>query len=163
VNARRRVLITQCLLIVLSSCRTVAWTESSPVQFRTATAWIHQDSDSTALRVEIARSEAQHELGLSRRAFLNEGLGMLFQFDRVRSRDEGFWMLGVQVPLDIAFIDREGLIQEVLPMDVCQSEVPAQSCPGYFPAVEYSSALETNQGWFERNGIYVGAVVVVGP
>ena len=89
--------IALCLLGV-GSCRTAVSTSAAPVQFDTATAWIHQDSDSTALLVEIARSEAQHELGLSGRPFLDAESGMLFQFDRVRSGDEGFWMVGVEVP-----------------------------------------------------------------
>ena len=154
--------IALCLLGV-GSCRTAVSTSAAPVQFDTATAWIHQDSDSTALLVEIARSEAQHELGLSGRPFLDAESGMLFQFDRVRSGDEGFWMVDVEVPLDIAFLDGDGLILRILTMDLCQSELSANSCPGYFPGVEYSSAMEANLGWFEKKGIAVGARVVVVP
>ena len=88
---------------------------------------------------------------------------MLFQFDRVRSGDEGFWMVGVEVPLDIAFLDGDALILRILTMDLCQSELSANSCPGYFPGVEYSSAMEANLGWFEKKGIAVGARVVVVP
>ena len=154
--------IALCLLGV-GSCRTAVSTSAAPVQFDTATAWIHQDSDSTALLVEIARSEAQHELGLSGRPFLDAESGMLFQFDRVRLGDEGFWMVGAEVPLDIAFLDGDGLILRILTMDLCQSELSANSCPGYFPGVEYSSAMEANLGWFEKKGIAVGARVVVVP
>ncbi len=137
--------------------------DPAPVGFDTATAWIHQDSDSTALLVEIARSVAQHERGLSRRPLLDEDSGMLFRFERARSQDEGFWMVDVQFPLDIAFLDEDGLILQILAMDVCRSDVSAESCPRYFPVVEYSSALEVNRGWFGRNGIDVGALVVVAP
>ena len=52
---------------------------------------------------------------------------MLFQFDRVRSGDEGFWMVGVEVPLDIAFLDGDALILRILTMDLCQSELSASS------------------------------------
>ncbi len=88
---------------------------------------------------------------------------MLFQFDRVRSGDEGFWMVGVEVPLDIAFLDGDGLILRILTMDLCQSTLSVNACPGYFPGVEYSSAIEANRGWFETNRIDVGASVVVVP
>ncbi len=88
---------------------------------------------------------------------------MLFRFERARSQDEGFWMVGVQFPLDIAFLDEDGLILQILAMDVCRSDVSVESCPRYFPVVEYSSALEVNRGWFGRNGIDVGALVVVAP
>ncbi|MDE0083711.1 MAG: DUF192 domain-containing protein [Gammaproteobacteria bacterium] len=151
------------MLAVLASCRIAVSPSSAPVGFDTATAWIHHDSDSTALWVEIARTEAQQELGLSGRSFLDADSGMLFQFDRVRSGDEGFWMVGVDVPLDIAFLDESGVILRILTMDLCQSPGTRASCPGYFPGVEYASALEANRGWFETNGIDVGARVVVVP
>lgn len=151
------------MLVVLASCRMAVSTSSAPIGFDTATAWIHHDSDSTALSVEIARTEAQQELGLSGRSFLDAESGVLFQFDRVRSGDEGFWMVGVEIPLDIAFLDENGLILRILTMDLCQSTGFADSCPGYFPGVEYASALETNRGWFEGKGIDVGASVVVVP
>ena len=159
----RSMLVALPLLVVPASCRTAVSTSSASTRFDTATAWIHQDSDSTALLVEIARSEAQHELGLSGRPFLDAESGMLFEFDRVRSGDEGFWMVGVEVPLDIAFLDGDGSILRILAMDLCQSTLSANSCPGYFPGVEYSVAIEANRGWFETNRIDVGASVVVVP
>ena len=140
------------MLVVLASCRIAVSPSAAPIRFDTATAWIHHDSDSTALSVEIAR-----------RSFLDADSGMLFQFDRVRSGDEGFWMVGVEVPLDIAFLDENGLILRILTMNLCQSPAGRDACPGYFPYVEYSAALETNRGWFAANGIDVGASVVVGP
>ncbi len=148
-------------LVALSACRVTGSNRISPIQFDTATAWLHHNSDSTRLLVEIARSEDQHELGLSGRPSLHAESGMMFQFDSVRSGDDGFWMSGTKVPLDIAFIDQAGVIRRILRMDVCESEVYAQSCPGYFPGVEYVSALETNRGWFARKGIEVGARVIV--
>ena len=42
-------------------------------------------------------------------------------------------MVGVEVPLDIAFLDENGLILRILTMDLCQSPGSADSCPGYFP------------------------------
>ena len=162
-EAPRSMRIALPVLVVLASCRVAVSPSSAPVRFDTATAWIHQDTDSTALLVEIARSEAEQERGLSGRSFLDADSGMLFQFDRVRSGDEGFWMVGVEIPLDIAFLDENGVILRVLTMDLCRGAGPADSCPGYFPGVEYSAALETNRGWFEANGIDVGASVVVGP
>ena len=155
--------IALAMLVVLASCRIAVSPSAAPIRFDTATAWIHHDSDSTALSVEIARSVAEQELGLSGRSFLDADSGMLFQFDRVRSGDEGFWMVGVEVPLDIAFLDENGLILRILTMNLCQSPAGRDACPGYFPYVEYSAALETNRGWFAANGIDVGASVVVGP
>ncbi len=133
-----------------------------PVSFDTATAWIHQNADSTRLLVEVARSNDQHEVGLSGRPSLDAESGMLFEFDRPRSGDDGFWMWRTQVPVDIAFIDEGGVILNILGMEVCESDL-LDSCPGYFPGVGYVAALETNRGWFAGKGIDVGARITVAP
>ena len=100
-------------------------------------------------------------MGLSGRSFLGAESGMVFQFETPRSMEDGFSMWRVEIPLDIAFIDSAGVIQRVLGMDVCASEVGPDSCPVYFPDVEYASALETNRGWFVRRGVGVGAPVTL--
>lgn len=150
-------------LLALGSCQTATYSGPASITFETATAWIYQGADSTALRVEIARSRPEQELGLSGRSVLEPGSGMLFAFEETRSGDDGFWMVGVEVPLDIAFLDDEGRILRILTMDLCQDSSSVDTCPGYYPDVEYRSALEVNRGWFTRNGIGVGARVVVVP
>ena len=45
-------------------------------------------------------------------------------------------------------------------MAPCQSPYP-ESCPIYEPGVSYRTALEVNQGWFERHGIGPGARVEI--
>ena len=147
-------------LAVASACATPGMNRTSPVSFDTATAWIHQRSDSTQLLVEIASSNDQHEVGLAGRLDLDPESGMLFEFDRPRSADDGFWMWRTRVPLDIAFVDEAGVILNIQSMEVCESD-DFDDCPGYFPGVGYVAALETNRGWFARNGIDVGARVTV--
>ncbi len=149
-------------VVALGSCAVPGASPVSPVVFDTMTAWIHHDGDSTRLLVEIASSESQQEVGLSGRSFLSPESGMVFQFESLRSREDGFWMGRTEIPLDIAFIDSAGVIRRILGMDACASEVGPDSCPGYFPDVEYVSALETNRGWFAGKGIGVGARVTLG-
>lgn len=86
---------------------------------------------------------------------------MLFEFDDLRSGDDGFWMWGTSMPLDIAFIDEAGVVIRLLSMAVCDVEGGEESCPGYFPGVGYASALEVNQGWFAAKGIGEGVRVRV--
>lgn len=135
---------------------------AAPVTFERATVWVHQPPDSVRLTVEIADTEARHEAGLAGRASLGPDEGMLFRFSAMRSPDDGFWMYGTPFPLDIAFLDPNGTVLQVLPMSACTA-VDSDDCPGYFPEVEYASALEVNQGWFLRRDIRVGARVVVAP
>ncbi len=148
-------------LAAISSCAVPAPNRIAPVSFDTATVWIHQNSDSTRILVEIASSEGQHEMGLSGRLALDAESGMLFEFDRPRSGDDGFWMLGTRVPLDIAFVDEAGVIRRILGMELCEAGADQGTCPGYFPEVGYVAALETNHGWFANKGIEVGARVTV--
>jgi hypothetical protein len=85
---------------------------------------------------------------------------MLFLFDPPRPADEGFWMWQTPIPLDIAFIDADGVILRILGMDPCAA--PSQDdCPGYFAEAPYAAALEVSRGWFARSGIGVGASVRV--
>ena len=147
-------------LTVASACATPGMNRTSSVSFDTATAWVHQSTDSTRLLVELASSNDQHEVGLAGRPALDPESGMLFEFDRPRSADDGFWMWRTRVPLDIAFVDEAGVILNIQSMEVCESD-DFDDCPGYFPDVGYVAALETNRGWFARKGINVGARVTV--
>ena len=133
---------------------------SSPIAFDTTLAWVHTETDSTRLLVELAASESQRQFGLMTRPTLDPGSGMLFVYDSVQPGEIGFWMFRTIVPLDIAFLDRGNMILTILSMDPCPSPNP-QQCPSYRPGVPYWSALEVNRGWFTQHGIGVGAVVRV--
>ena len=147
-------------LVLTAACATPGGSGVSQVSFDTATVWIHQRSDSTRLLVEVAASNDQHEVGLAGRVTLAPESGMIFEFDRPRSADDGFWMWRTRVPLDIAFVDRAGVILNIHEMEVCESD-DQDDCPGYFSDASYVAAIETNLGWFARKGIEVGARVTV--
>ncbi len=127
--------------------------DSTRVQIVTA-------SDTLALRVEIAASEEQRAYGLMERPSLSPDAGMLFTYTGEQSADLGFWMYRTQIPLDIAFLDREGRILVILTMEPCTSPDP-RWCPTYPPGVPYHAALEVNQGYFARHGISPGDRVLL--
>lgn len=62
-----------------------------------------------SLQVEHARTPEEIQLGLMGREVVEEG--MLFHFSDVERRT--FWMMGVQMDLDLAFLDEEGVVLEV--------------------------------------------------
>lgn len=145
----------------VAACATAPPLPITPVAFPTATVWVTNATDSARLVVEVARSAAQQEVGLAGRTALAPDRGMLFQFDEVRTEDDGFWMLGTAIPLDILFIDASGVVISVLPMEPCVDPPSGDDCPGYFPEAPYASALEVNRGWLARHGLGVGARVRV--
>jgi uncharacterized membrane protein (UPF0127 family) len=142
----------------LYACAVPRGVSPDDVAFDTATVWVRQGTDSARLVVEVAASREQQEAGLAGRASLDPGSGMLFLFGSPRSAEEGFWMWRTNVPLDIAFIDADGVIQGILSMEPCRAAFQ-DDCPGYFPDSPYVAALEVSRGWFERNGIEVGTLV----
>jgi uncharacterized membrane protein (UPF0127 family) len=133
------------------------WT--SPIPFDTAVAWVHTETDSTQLLVELARTDDQHQFGLMTRPSLDPESGMVFLYDSLQTGDNGFWMFRTKVPLDIAFLDRGNMILTILQMEPCLSTNP-QLCRVYAPGVDYWAALEVNRGWFTRHAVGVGGRVV---
>jgi uncharacterized membrane protein (UPF0127 family) len=110
----------------------------------------------TTVAVEVADTPDERSRGLSGREELPAEAGMLFLFDE--PVNQGFWMKDTLIPLSIAFLDAEGRIVALRDMEPCRRE----PCPLYDPGQPYSSALEVNQGAFERWGVGVGDTVAQG-
>lgn len=125
------------------------------VEFDSGVVRIESDSAAFTLRAEIAERPEQRTQGLMERTALDEDAGMIFLFEREQPVGAGFYMFRTRIPLDIAFMDGEGRIVEILGMEPCPSPNPA-TCPRYSPGVPYVAALEVNRGYFERHGIGVG-------
>ncbi len=99
------------------------------------------------LSTEVASTARQRFMGLSFRRSLDTDAGMLFVYESTQSLT--FTMRNTLIPLSIAFISADLVINEIHHMDVG----PGQLFPSNKPA-QY--ALEVNQGWFEANGIEPG-------
>ncbi len=102
---------------------------------------------------EVAATPAQRQRGLMGRASLPADAGMLFLFGEKVSA--GFWMKNTLIPLDIAFIDRDRIV-EIRSMTPCRKE----PCPITRPGYVYDTALEVNDGSFARAGVVAGDRVV---
>jgi len=132
----------------------------SNVSFDTASVWIQGQGDPVHLLVEVADDERRQSLGLMYRDSLDRDSGMLFVHDADQEASRGFWMWRTRIPLDIAFIDGDGVIRRILSMEPCPLTY-ADDCPAYVPGVPYRYALEVNRGWFEARGVGVGARAVL--
>ena len=106
------------------------------------------------IRAEVVQTEEEKARGLMFRESLGKDEGMLFAFDREEILT--FWMKNTPLPLSIAFMDQRGKIVDIQDMDPFSLRTHASTLPARY-------ALETNQGWFKRNGIGVGDVVKIPP
>lgn len=122
-------------------------------RFDTGTATITSDGGTVTVRVQIAETNEQRGYGLMYRKWLAGDKGMIFLFEQDTSG--GFWMKNTIIPLSIAFIDSAGVIVDIQDMEPCAED----PCPSYAPSQPYRSALEVNQGAFERWGVSEGDVV----
>lgn len=112
-------------------------------------------SDSTNVSLELAQAPKEREHGLMGRTSLAASSGMLFQYQEHQSSAHGFWMYQTLIPLDIAYLDENGVIRNIQQMEPCASPSGAR-CPSYPAEVEFISAVEMNLGFFESNGISTG-------
>ncbi len=102
------------------------------------------------LIVEVASTSQQRYDGLSFRTQLGDDEGMLFVYRQPRMLT--FTMRNTLLPLSIAYIDADLVINEILDMDVGPGQLfPSQGLVQY--------ALEVRKGWFEERGITAGTKV----
>jgi len=99
------------------------------------------------LQIEIPTNIRDFNLGLMFRESLEQNSGMLFIFDEVAK--QSFHMTETRIPLDIAFINEEGIIESIKELEPFE-ETPVSSDG------EVICALEVNRGWFEEHNIEVG-------
>lgn len=150
-----------CTLVVAwgSACSQGDTPWVSPMPFDTATVLVVSETDSATLLVEIASTEDQRAFGLSRRPSLDPGSGMLFDFDTIQAAEQGFWMWRTRIPLDIAYVGTDGVIERIVSMELCGDR--AESCPSHPAGTEFAMALEANLGWFATHGMTEGDRVTV--
>lgn len=101
--------------------------------------------------LEIAATEAERARGLMARANMPEGQGMLFVYPN--PRPVAFWMHDTLLPLDMLFIDAQGMVvrvhQNARPLD--ETPIPSGG------PVQY--VLEINGGLARKLGIAEGMLV----
>ena len=99
------------------------------------------------LNIEIPSTPETFSAGLMFRESLDKDTGMFFIFEDVG--EKSFHMRDTTIPLDIAFINREGVIESIKQLK------PLDETYVYSNA-EVLYALEVNRGWFAENKVEVG-------
>ena len=99
------------------------------------------------LHVEVPTNIKEFNLGLMFRESLDKNSGMLFVFEKVAQ--QSFHMKDTMIPLDIAFIREDGIIESIKQLEP-NVETPVESDG------EILCAIEVNRGWFAENNVEVG-------
>ncbi len=102
------------------------------------------------VKVELAESDEAQIRGLMERRILPRNMGMLFLFKEEKPRS--FWMKNTKIPLDIIYIDGEGVIVDIVYAEPCL----ANPCPSYPSRKPAQYVLEINGGLAEEFGVKVG-------
>jgi len=146
-NNRYLIVLAALSLAVLAGCRqehlpkAPATKESRPGRVQLAIG-------GARLWVEVAGDEAARSQGLMFRRQMPEDEGMLFVFEYPQPLS--FWMKNTYLPLDIAFVARDGSILNILRMK------PLDEGPRYLSQGQALYAIEVNAGWFKDHGVKAG-------
>jgi len=103
---------------------------------------------SATVSAEVARRDEERQRGLMYRTALGENEGMLFVFER--DKPLRFWMRNTCLPLDMLFLDAEGLVVGI------EENVPTLNDDTYTVDCPARYVLEVNAGWSRRHGVAPG-------
>ena len=106
--------------------------------------------NNTKLNVKTANSPSEHACGLMNITSLPENHGMLFCYPE--EKHLSFWMKDTQIPLSIAFIDKDKRIIQIEDLEPFDEAGVKTILPAKW-------ALEVNKGWFNNNNVKLGDVV----
>ena len=104
------------------------------------------------MEAEQALTEKQIHTGMMFRKTIGLNEGMIFVHREVRARS--YWMKNVSVQLSIAYLDPAGRIVEIHDLK------PFETNGVFSQSRNVQYALETPRGWFKRNGIVPGVMVM---
>lgn len=100
---------------------------------------------------ELAMNQVQIATGMMFRTEMGENEGMLFVF--AGPHRPAFYMKNTKIPLNIAYIDPDGTILELLELNALD-ETPVEAKTDRVQFV-----LEMKKGWFERHNVKTGSVI----
>ena len=108
---------------------------------------IHLKVSGHTLSAEVAYKKESRTRGLMYRNSMKKNSGMLFVFPEASIHS--MWMINTYIPLSIAFLDKNGIILNIIDMSPhTRTKNSAASKAKY--------ALEMNLGWFSSRNIKAG-------
>jgi len=109
-----------------------------PFYFQTAKGARHD------LMIEIARTEPERQKGLMFRSEMDKNSGMLFLFGTEEMRS--FWMKNTLIPLDLVFMNKNGVITHIHEMAKPHDETLLSSVTPAFAVLEINGGRAAELG-----------------
>ena len=100
---------------------------------------------------ELALTPIQQQTGMMFRTNMEENAGMLFPLPYTQRAS--FWMKHCPYPLSAAYIDQEGVIQEIHDLQPYNTNAVVAA------GDNIRFVLETRQGWFQRHNITTNVAI----
>lgn len=118
-----------------------------PVRISKIGTFKDEEDSITSILLEVADTPESRKRGLMGRKDLPSVCGMLFEG---LSGGGYFWMKGCLIPLDIAFMDKDGSIVKICTMKADDGD------EHYDYDENVASAVEVQKGFFKKHGIVAG-------
>ncbi|MCU0303267.1 MAG: DUF192 domain-containing protein [Thermoanaerobaculales bacterium] len=112
--------------------------------------------DGFPVSLELAITPEELAQGLMFRPSLASDRGMLLVFSEERLPN--IWMMNTLVALDLVYLDRAGIVVDVV---TNAQPCPAEPCPRFTPRRPAQAVLEIPAGGVERHGVTIGSVIEV--
>jgi hypothetical protein len=105
------------------------------------------------VEVEIAEKDPHRQRGLMYRTRMAQDHGMIFWFEQ--KDDHSFWMHNTCIPLDMLYLDDDGLIVGI------EENTPTLSDDTFSVGCLSKYVLELNAGWTRAHGVTAGQKVKI--
>jgi uncharacterized membrane protein (UPF0127 family) len=109
----------------------------------------------TEIRAEIAKTDVERKIGLSKKESLGDGEGMLFVFPQ-KNVQPPFWMKDMKFAIDIIWIDDEIVVQINENVPVPETGTADEELVFYTANQPVDYVLEVKAGFVEKNNIEKG-------
>ncbi len=158
----RRLLVALVIGIVLTGavvCLSLASDEASiafsGVQLPVSVLTFHTSNGNAAYHVEWAVTDEQQERGLMFRRTMRADAGMIFDFKTDGLQE--FWMKNTYLPLDMIFIDGQGVVRSI------SADAKPQSLEIISSHEPVRYVVELNAGQISKMNLRVGDTAVTVP
>ena len=133
----------------LSSEPVISFAEPTEAQPKLPTVKLYMGPEQ--MDAEMCATPREEQTGMMFRKSMGENDGMIFSLPY--TQQASFWMKNCFVPLSAAYIDPDGVIQEIHPLQ------PQDTNAVLSASNNIRFVLETPQGWFDKHNIKPGTLI----